>query len=148
MGLVVAVIAVALDNYCVEGGIDFCHFLLSIGYIGCCNDEAVNSRLTGEFPLPWFPPVVPVSGFIGSFSFISPSFSEQDEHRSIADNIKIFILILKSYHQVLKGCFKYAKLPIYPCPAPTIISVSPYCFSEKMTYHTVNKKKVYDTPKF
>lgn len=37
MGLVVAVIAVALDNYCVEGGIDFCHFLLSIGYIGRCN---------------------------------------------------------------------------------------------------------------
>ena len=37
MGLVVAVIAVTLDNYCVEGGIDFCHFLLSIDYIGCCD---------------------------------------------------------------------------------------------------------------
>ena len=33
MGLVVAVIAVTLDNYCVEGGIDLCHFLLSLSLI-------------------------------------------------------------------------------------------------------------------
>lgn len=56
MGLVVAVIAVALDNYCVEGGIDFCHFLLSIGYIGCCNVifEVFEASAAGDRHNPRF----------------------------------------------------------------------------------------------
>ena len=56
MGLVIAVIAVALYDYCVKCGIDFCHFFLSIGYICSSNIvlKMVETSAAGDRDNPRF----------------------------------------------------------------------------------------------